>query len=107
VTSHRFGIRRPVAAVSVGLQSSSRNAVSQDCGDRSPNSKAVTGYRTPNEVSVADADRSITELRHLGIKFIDADWTLANEAGGFKSKYKCRLLTASPRRSQNTRVLCY
>jgi hypothetical protein len=35
-----------------------------------------------------DADRSITELRHLGIEFVNADWTLAHEAGGFKSKYK-------------------
>ena len=45
-------------------------------------------YIIAREVSMTDADRSITELRHLGIKFIDADWTLAHEAGGFKSKYK-------------------
>lgn len=45
-------------------------------------------YIIAREASVNDADRSITELRHLGIKFIDADWTLAHEAGGFKSKYK-------------------
>jgi ribonuclease VapC len=37
---------------------------------------------------VSDADQSITELRHLGIEFVDADWTLAHEAGGFKSRYK-------------------
>jgi len=45
-------------------------------------------YIIARETSVSDADRSITELRHLGIEFIDADWTLAHEAGGFKSKFK-------------------
>jgi predicted nucleic acid-binding protein len=45
-------------------------------------------YIIAREASVSDADRSIMELRHLGIKFIDADWMLAREAGGFKSKYK-------------------
>jgi predicted nucleic acid-binding protein len=45
-------------------------------------------YIIAREASVTDADRSITELRHLGIEFIDADWTLAHEAGGFKSKFK-------------------
>jgi predicted nucleic acid-binding protein len=45
-------------------------------------------YIIAREASVSDADRSITELRHLGIEFIDADWTLAREAGGFKSKHK-------------------
>jgi predicted nucleic acid-binding protein len=45
-------------------------------------------YIIARETSVSDADRSITELRHLGIEFVDADWTLAHEAGGFKSKHK-------------------
>jgi predicted nucleic acid-binding protein len=45
-------------------------------------------YIIAREASVNDADRSITELRHLGIEFVDADWTLAYEAAGFKSKYK-------------------
>lgn len=45
-------------------------------------------YIIAREASVSDADRSIKELRHLGIEFIDVDWTLALEAGGFKSKYK-------------------
>jgi predicted nucleic acid-binding protein len=45
-------------------------------------------YIIARETSVTDADRSITELRHLGIAFIDADWTLAHEAGRFKSKHK-------------------
>lgn len=45
-------------------------------------------YIIAREASVTDADRSITELRHLGVDFVDADWTLAHEAGGFKSKFK-------------------
>ena len=45
-------------------------------------------YIIARETSVGDADRSITELRHLGIDFVDADWPLAHEAGGFKSKHK-------------------
>jgi predicted nucleic acid-binding protein len=45
-------------------------------------------YIIAREASVSDADRSIKELRHLGIGFVDADWPLAHEAGGFKSKYK-------------------
>lgn len=45
-------------------------------------------YIIAREASVGDADRSIRELRHLGIEFIDADWPLAHEAGGFKSKHK-------------------
>lgn len=45
-------------------------------------------YIIARETSVSDADRSITELRHLGIEFVDADWALAHDAGGFKSKHK-------------------
>jgi len=45
-------------------------------------------YIIAREASLADADRSIKELRHLGIEFIDADWTLTHEAAGFKSKYR-------------------
>jgi len=45
-------------------------------------------YIIAREASVIDADRSIKELRQLGIEFVDADWTLAHEAGGFKSKHK-------------------
>ena len=45
-------------------------------------------YIIAREASVSDADRSIKELRQLGIEFVDADWTLAHEAGGFKSKHK-------------------
>jgi len=45
-------------------------------------------YIIARETSVSDADRSITEMRHLGIEFVDADWTIAHEAAGFKSKHK-------------------
>jgi predicted nucleic acid-binding protein len=45
-------------------------------------------YIIARETTVADADRSITELRHLGIGFVDADWTLVHQAGGFKAKHK-------------------
>ena len=45
-------------------------------------------YIIAREASVADAERSITELRQLGIQFVDADWTLARDAGAYKSKYK-------------------
>src|SRR6266404_6435486 len=45
-------------------------------------------YIIARETSVGDADRSIMELRHLGIDFVEPDWSLAHEAGGFKSKHK-------------------
>lgn len=45
-------------------------------------------YIIARETSVGDADRSITEMRHVGIEFVDADWPLAHEAGGFKAKHK-------------------
>ncbi len=45
-------------------------------------------YILAREVSVAEADSSIRQLRQLGIGFIDADWDLAHEAAGFKSKHK-------------------
>jgi hypothetical protein len=47
---------------------------------------AEVWYIIARETSVSDSDRSITELRHLGIELVDADRTLAHEAGGFKSK---------------------
>lgn len=45
-------------------------------------------YILAREVSVAEADSSIRQLRQLGISFIDADWDLAHEAAGFKSRHK-------------------
>ena len=45
-------------------------------------------YIIAREASEADANQSIRELRQLGIEFVDADWILAHEAAGFKSKHK-------------------
>jgi predicted nucleic acid-binding protein len=45
-------------------------------------------YIIAREASVNDADRSIHQLRQLGIEFVDANWTLAHAAGGYKSKHK-------------------
>jgi len=45
-------------------------------------------YILAREVSVAEADASIHQLRQLGIEFVNADWDLAREAGGFKAKHK-------------------
>jgi ribonuclease VapC len=45
-------------------------------------------YIIAREASEADADRSIKQLRDLGIEFVDADWGLARDAGQFKSKHK-------------------
>lgn len=45
-------------------------------------------YILAREVSVAEADSSIRQLRQLGISLVEADWGLAHEAAGFKSKYK-------------------
>jgi len=40
------------------------------------------------EASISDADRSIAELKRLGIALIDADWPLAHDAGGLKAKHQ-------------------
>src|SRR6185503_19711708 len=45
-------------------------------------------YILAREVSVAEADSSIRQLRQLGIKLVDADWELAHDAAVFKSKHK-------------------
>jgi len=43
-------------------------------------------YILAREISESEADSSMTELKHLGIEFIDADWNLTAEAARFKSK---------------------
>ena len=45
-------------------------------------------YILAREVSIAEADSSIRQLRQLGISFIDVDWDLAHQAAGFKSRHK-------------------
>jgi predicted nucleic acid-binding protein len=45
-------------------------------------------YILAREVSEVEADSTISELRQMGIEFVDADWGLAQEAARFKSKHK-------------------
>lgn len=45
-------------------------------------------YILAREVSVEEADSSVTELRQLGVEFVDADWDLTQEAARIKSKHK-------------------
>jgi len=55
---------------------------------------AEVWYIVAREASVADADQSIKQLRDLSVKFVDADWAIAHEAGRFKSKHKMSLADA-------------
>jgi len=45
-------------------------------------------YIIARRTSEADADRSIRELKQLGIEMVDADWDIAHDAGRFKAKHK-------------------
>jgi len=45
-------------------------------------------YIISRRTSEADADRSIRQLRQLGIEMVDADWEIAHDAGRFKAKHK-------------------
>ena len=45
-------------------------------------------YIIARETSPPDADRSIAQLRQLGIKFVEADWLLAYEAAKYKSMHR-------------------
>ena len=51
-------------------------------------------YIVARQTSAAEADASIKQLRDLGIEFVDAEWSLAREAGYFKSKNKMSLADA-------------
>ena len=51
-------------------------------------------YIVARQTSAADADASIKQLLGLGIEFVDADWSLAKDAGYFKSKNKMSLADA-------------
>jgi len=63
-------------------------------------------YIVARQMSAADADGSIKQLRDLGIQFVDADWGLAKDAGYFKSKIRCHLqMLLRPRsRSKGRRI---
>ncbi|MFN2515150.1 MAG: type II toxin-antitoxin system VapC family toxin [Pyrinomonadaceae bacterium] len=45
-------------------------------------------YIIARRTSEADADRSIRELKQLGIDLVDADWDIAHDAGRFKANHK-------------------
>ena len=45
-------------------------------------------YIIARETSPADADNSVAQLRQLGIKFIEADWLLVQQAARYKSKHR-------------------
>jgi predicted nucleic acid-binding protein len=45
-------------------------------------------YIIARRTSEADADRSIRELKQLGIELVDADWDIAHDAGRFKAKHR-------------------
>ncbi len=45
-------------------------------------------YILARRTSESEANRGVHELRQLGIEFIEADWNLAHQAAGFKSKHK-------------------
>lgn len=45
-------------------------------------------YIIARETSEAEAERSVLEIKQLGISIVDADWELTREAAWFKSRYK-------------------
>lgn len=45
-------------------------------------------YLIARKTSEKEADQTVSELKHLGIHFIEADWKLTREAARFKSHYR-------------------
>jgi ribonuclease VapC len=45
-------------------------------------------YILAREVSESEAEKAVTELIRLGIRFVDADWNLTRLAAGFKAKHR-------------------
>lgn len=45
-------------------------------------------YILAREVSETEAERAVTDLKRLGIQFLDADWNLTRLAAGFKAKHR-------------------
>ena len=45
-------------------------------------------YILAREISEAQADKAVADLKGLGIEFIDADWSLTRTAGTFKARYR-------------------
>lgn len=52
---------------------------------------AEVWYIKARRSSQAAADKAIQELRQLGIHFVEIDWALAHDAGGFKAKHRMSL----------------
>lgn len=45
-------------------------------------------YILAREVSETEAERAITDLKRLGIQFVDADWNLTRLVAGFKARLR-------------------
>ncbi len=45
-------------------------------------------YILAHEVSETEAERAVTDLKRLGIQFVDADWSLTRLAASFKAKHR-------------------
>ena len=45
-------------------------------------------YIIAREVSEAEADNAVRQLRDLGIEFVEADWKLTRDAAAFKAKQR-------------------
>ena len=45
-------------------------------------------YMLAREISQAEADDSIAELRQLGIEFVDVDWKLTHAAATLKARHR-------------------
>lgn len=45
-------------------------------------------YIMARKTSDSEADQSISDLRELGIEFVDCDWKLTREAAALKSKHR-------------------
>jgi predicted nucleic acid-binding protein len=45
-------------------------------------------YILAREISEAQADQAMTDLRGLGIEVVDADWSLTRIAAAFKARHK-------------------
>jgi uncharacterized protein with PIN domain len=59
------------------------------------------------EASVNDADRSIHQLRQLGIEFVDANWHSHTRQVASSRNTRCPLPTALRPPWQSKRKLCY
>jgi len=52
---------------------------------------AEVWYIFARDSSAAEADQGVSELKQLGIEFVEADWELSFEAAKFKARHKMSL----------------